>query len=221
MICRVIPLPRQGDSLVQILPLWYNHSNFEERGVHIMINKDEYKSFSDRMDKTVQLLEEEFSGIRAGRANPALLEKLTIEYYGTQTPVSQVGNISVPEARILVFQPWDASVLKLVEKEIQKSDIGINPNNDGKCLKLVFPPLTEERRLALTKQIKKYGEEAKTAIRNVRRDAVEYFKGQKKKSLITEDEQKEADKDIQNVTDKHVAQIDKLVSVKEKELMEI
>ena len=186
-----------------------------------MINKSDYNQFSEKMDRTISVLSEQLATVRAGRANPAILDKITVEYYGTETPLNQVGNITIPEARMLVFQPWDATVLKAAEKAIQKSDIGINPNNDGKTLKLIFPPLTEERRVALTKQVKKYGEDAKTAIRNIRRDAIDYFKNMKKKNEITEDEQKEAEKEIQNITDKHIAQIDKVIANKEKELMEI
>lgn len=186
-----------------------------------MINKEDYKQFSEKMDKSISVLEDQMDTVRAGRANPSILNKITIEYYGTETPINQVGNITVPEARLLVFQPWDASVLKEVEKAIQKSDIGINPNNDGKTLKLIFPPLTEERRVSLTKQVKKYGEDTKTAVRNIRREAMEYFKNLKKKSEITEDDLKDAEKEVQNITDKHVAQIDKVVAAKEKELMEI
>lgn len=186
-----------------------------------MINKSDYNQFSEKMDRTISVLSEQLATVRAGRANPAILDKIMVEYYGTETPLNQVGNITVPEARMLVFQPWDATVLKAAEKAIQKSDIGINPNNDGKTLKLIFPPLTEERRVTLTKQVKKYGEDAKTATRNIRRDAIDYFKNIKKKNEITEDEQKEAEKEIQNITDKHIAQIDKVIAGKEKELMEI
>ena len=186
-----------------------------------MLNKSDYDNFTRKMDKTVSLLSEELSEIRAGRANPAVLNKISIDYYGTPTPITQVGNITVPEARLLVFTPWDAKVLKDVEKEIQKSDLGINPNNDGKSIKLVFPPLTEERRLELTKQVKKLGEESKVAVRSIRRDAVEFFKNQKKKSEITEDDQKIAEKEIQTFTDKHIEEIDKVVAKKEKELLEV
>ena len=186
-----------------------------------MLNKEEYKPFIAKMDKSIEVLKDEISTIRAGRANPAILGKLMVDYYGVPTPVSQVGNITVPEARLLMFQPWDASVLKAVEKEIQKSDIGINPVNDGKVIKLVFPPLTEERRIELTKQIKKYGEECKVAIRSIRRDANDYFKNLKKKSEITEDDEKIATKDLQDTTDKHIAEIDKVIAAKEKEIMEI
>lgn len=186
-----------------------------------MIDKSLYKPFSEKMEKTISYLNEELTTMRAGRANPAILNKLTIEYYGVPTPVTQVGSVSVPEARTIVFQPWDASVLKAVEKEIQKSDIGINPNNDGKVLRLTFPPLTEDRRRELTKSVKKYGEDSKVAIRGIRRDAIEFFKSLKKDSTITEDDLKEAEKELQNMTDKKVAEIDKLVAEKEKELMEI
>ncbi len=186
-----------------------------------MLNKDDYKMFGTKMDKTINVLDEQLSGIRAGRANPALLNKLSIEYYGTPTPITQVGSISVPEARMLVFQPWDTSILKEVEKAILKSDIGITPNNDGKTIKLVFPPLTEERRRDLSKQVRKNGEDAKVAIRAIRRDAIEHFKNLKKKSEITEDEQSAAEKEMQNVTDRHIAEIDKIVAAKEKEIMEI
>ncbi|MBR5060442.1 MAG: ribosome recycling factor [Clostridia bacterium] len=186
-----------------------------------MLNKSDYDVFTHKMDKTVSLLSEELSEIRAGRANPAVLNKISVDYYGTPTPISQVGNITVPEARLLVFTPWDAKVLKDVEREIQKSDLGINPNNDGKCIKLVFPPLTEERRIDLTKQVKKLGEESKVAVRSIRRDAVEFFKNKKKKSEITEDDQKLAEKEIQTFTDKHIEEIDKVVAKKEKELLEV
>ena len=186
-----------------------------------MINKDEYKPYSEKMDKAISVLKSDLSTIRAGRANPAILDKLTIEYYGTTTPVTQVGSISVPEARMIVFQPWDMSTIKLVEKAILASDIGITPQSDGKTIKLIFPPLTEERRKALAKDVKKMAEESKVAIRNIRRDAIEYFKGQKKKSVITEDDLKDAEKEIPNVPDKKIAEIDKVIAAKEKEIMEI
>lgn len=173
------------------------------------------------MDKTISLLTEELAEIRAGRANPAVLNKITVDYYGTETPIPQVGNVSVPEARLLVFTPWEAKMLKEVERAILKSDLGINPSNDGKSIKLIFPALTEERRLDLAKQVRKMGEDAKVAIRSIRRDAVEYFKNQKKKSVITEDDQKQSEKDIQQFTDKHIEEIDKIVSRKDKELMEL
>ncbi len=186
-----------------------------------MINKQEYNAYSEKMDKSIKVLEEQLGGIRAGRANPSLLNKITVEYYGAPTPISQIGSISVPEARVLLFQPWDPTVLKAVEKEILKSDIGITPNNDGKAIRLAFPPLTEERRKDLTKQVKKMGEETKVAIRSIRRDAIEHFKAKQKKSEISEDDLKDAEKDLQNITDKHITETDKVVSLKEKEILEI
>jgi ribosome recycling factor len=186
-----------------------------------MLNKDDYNQFIEKMDRTISFLKEQMNTVRAGRANPAILDRITVQYYGTDTPINQIAGIAVPEARLLVITPWDGSALKEIEKAIQKSDIGINPQNDGKSIKLIFPPLTEERRLQLTKLTKTYGEDAKTAVRNVRREAVEFFKNQKKKSIITEDEQKDSEKEIQNFTDKHIAEIDKVVAAKDKELMEI
>jgi ribosome recycling factor len=185
------------------------------------MDKELYKPFEEKMQKTFEALKNELSHIRAGRANPSVLEKVTISYYGVQTPVVQVGNVNVPEARVIVIQPWDPKLLGEIEKAIQKSDIGINPTNDGKVLRLVFPQLTEERRKELTKVIKKYGEEAKVAIRTIRRDAIEHFKGDKKKSDITEDDLKEMEKDIQIITDKHISDIDKIVELKEKEILEV
>ena len=186
-----------------------------------MINKSDYDVFKKKMEGTLNFLDEEFSNIRAGRANPAILNKLTVEYYGVPTPVTQVGSVSVPEARMLVFQPYDMSVLKEVEKAIFKSDIGITPNNDGKVIRLVFPPLPEERRLDLKKQVKKLGEDAKVSVRGIRRDAIEAFKNKKKKSEITEDDVKQAETYIQKFTDKFIEDIDKKVAAKEKEIMEI
>lgn len=186
-----------------------------------MINKDDYKHSARKWTGRFPYWKNSLQRYGPGRANPAILDKITVEYYGAETPIQQLGNITIPEARMMVFQPWDLTVLKAAEKAIQKSDIGINPNNDGKTLKLIFPPLTEERRVSLTKQVKKYGEEAKTATRNIRRDAMEYFKNLKKKNEMTEDDQKDAEKEVQNITDKHIAQIDKVIAEKEKELMEI
>lgn len=183
--------------------------------------KDAYKPFEEKMKKTINVLKEELAGLRAGRANPAILDKITVDYYGAPTPINQLGNISVPEARIIMIQPWDAKILKDIEKAIQKSDIGINPNNDGKVIRLVFPPLTEERRKELTKVVKKHGEEAKVAIRAIRRDALEHFKAQKKNGEITEDDLKNAEKDMQNITDKYIAEIDKIVEAKDKEILEV
>lgn len=186
-----------------------------------MINKGDYDVYKLKMEGALEYLDDEFSNIRAGRANPGILNKLTVEYYGVQTPVTQVGSVSVPEARMLVFQPYDMSVLKEVEKAIFKSDIGITPNNDGKVIRLIFPPLTEERRVDLKKQIKKLGEDAKVSVRGIRRDAIEAFKNKKKKSEITEDDVKQAEGDIQKFTDKYIEEIDKKVAAKEKEVMEI
>jgi len=186
-----------------------------------MINKSEYERFTKKMDSSIEFLEEDLQGVRAGRANSGILNKITVDYYGVETPISQIAGISIPEARILVIQPWDTSALKNIEKAILKSEIGINPNNDGKSIKLIFPALTEERRLDLIKQIKKKGEDAKVAIRSIRRDAVDYFKVQKKNAVITEDDCKEAEKDIQDITDRKIVLIDKIVSDKDKELMEI
>ena len=183
--------------------------------------KDVLKELEERMGKTVQYMQDEFATIRAGRANPHVLDRLTVDYYGSATPIQQVGNISVPEARMIVIQPWDKSLLKAIEKAIQQSDLGINPQNDGRMIRLVFPPLTEERRKDLVKQTKKYGEEAKVAIRNIRRDAIEKFKKQQKASEITEDDYKIAEKDIQKLTDDYIKEIDKITERKDKELSEI
>ncbi len=183
--------------------------------------KDDYKPIEEKMKKTVHVLKENLAGIRAGRANPSILDKLSVDYYGAPTPINQLGNISVPEARVILIQPWDAKILKEIEKAIQKSDIGINPNNDGKIIRLVFPPLTEERRRELTKVVKKDGEEAKVAVRAIRRDAIEHLKVKKKNSEITEDDLKDAEKDIQVITDKYIAEIDKIVDLKDKEILEV
>lgn len=185
------------------------------------MNKEEFKVYGDKMGKTVESLRHEFTTIRAGRANPGVLDKLTIEYFGAVTPINQVGSISVPEPRTLVIQPWDASALKLIEKSILASDVGITPQNDGKIIRLNFPPLTEERRKELIKMVHKYAEEAKVAARNVRRDAMEKFKDMKKKSEITEDDLKDAEKEIQNLVDKACKDIDAETAKKEKELSEI
>lgn len=185
------------------------------------MNKEAYKPIEEKMKKTLQVLKENLGGIRAGRANPAILDKITVDYYGTPTPINQLGNISVPEARIILIQPWEAKILKDMEKAIQKSDIGINPNNDGKAIRLIFPQLTEERRRELTKVVKKEGEEAKVAVRAIRRDAIEHFKGQKKNTEITEDDLKNAEKDVQTLTDRYIVEIDKAVEAKDKEIMEV
>lgn len=185
------------------------------------MDKEAYKPFLEKMMKTESVLKEELAGIRAGRANPAVLDKITIDYYGVPTPINQLGNISVPEARVILIQPWEAKILKDIEKAIQKSDIGINPNNDGKVIRLVFPVLTEERRRDLTKVVKKLGEDAKVAIRSIRRDAMDHFKAQKKNSEITEDDLKDTEKDMQHLTDKSIADVDRIVEAKDQELLEV
>ena len=181
----------------------------------------DFKEFTRKMDKTLEILQEDFGAVRAGRANARVLDRIVVEYCGVDTPIGQVGTISSPDARTLVIQPWDGSLLKKIEKAIQTSDLGINPQNDGRVIRLVFPQLTEERRRELTKQVKKYGEDAKVAVRNVRRDAMDYIKGLKKKSEITEDDQKKAEKDLQELTDKYIKKVDEACAVKEKELMEL
>jgi ribosome recycling factor len=183
--------------------------------------KETYAEYTGRMEKTLDVLGKEFSTLRAGRANAAVLDRVTVEYYGAQTPVGQIASISAPEPRTLLIQPWDAGALKAIEKAIQASELGINPQNDGKVIRLVFPQLTEERRVELTRQVHKYAEEAKVAVRNIRREAVETYKAQKKRSEITEDDLKDAEKDFQELTDKYCKEIDLLVAKKEKELMEV
>lgn len=181
----------------------------------------DFKEFSRKMDKTLEILQDDFGAIRAGRANARVLDRISVEYYGVDTPIGQVGTISSPDARTLVIQPWDGSLLKPIEKAIQISDLGINPQNDGRIIRLVFPQLTEERRRELVKQVKKYGEDAKVAVRNIRRDAMDYIKKLKKDSEITEDDQKNAEKDLQDLTDKYIKKVDEACAVKEKELMEL
>lgn len=183
--------------------------------------KEEYKPVEEKMNKTIHALKEELAGLRAGRANPAILDKVMVDYYGIPTPINQLSNISVPEARIIVIQPWDMKTLKDVEKAIQKSDIGINPGNDGRVIRLVFPVLTEERRKELVKMVKKHGEENKVAIRAIRRDAIESYKLLKKNGDITEDDLKDAEKDLQQLTDKFIEEIDKIIEIKDKEIMEV
>ncbi len=185
------------------------------------MDKELYKPIEEKMKKTINVLKDNLAGIRAGRANPSILDKLTIDYYGAPTPIQQIATVSVPEARVITIQPWEAKLLKDIEKEIQKSDIGINPNNDGKVIRLVFPALTEERRKELTKQSKKEGEESKVAIRSIRRDSIESMKAKKKSGEITEDDLKDAEKDIQNLTDKYIADIDRIIEAKDKEIMEV
>ncbi len=175
----------------------------------------------DKMGKSVAALESELATIRAGRANPSVLDRITVDYYGTATPVNQMASISVAEARILVVSPYDASTLKSIEKAIQASDLGINPTNDGRVLRIVFPQLTEERRKELCKTVSKTCEESKVAIRNIRRDALDKLKAKKKNSEITEDDLKDAEKSIQKITDKNIEQIDKIGAAKESEIMSI
>lgn len=181
----------------------------------------DYSNIEERMKKTISVYEENLSEIRAGRANPAILNKVTVDYYGTATPINQVAGISVPEARLIVIQPWDMSILKEIERAILASDIGITPNNDGKVVRLNFPELNEERRKELVKDIKKMAEEAKVAVRSVRRDGIDEFKKMQKDSQITEDDLKQAEEQIQKLTDKYVDEIDKLTDSKEKEIMTI
>ena len=180
-----------------------------------------YEKYTDKMEKVLKNLHNEFTSIRAGRANPAVLDKISVDYYGAPTPIQQMAAISVSEARILVIQPWDVSTLNAIYKAILASNLGINPTNDGKVIRIVFPSLTEERRKEIVKTLSKYGEEAKVAVRNIRRDALDDFKKQKKNSEITEDDLKAAEKDIQNLTDKYVKKVDEKVKEKEKEIMEI
>ena len=172
----------------------------------------DFKHIEEKMNKTISVLQENFAEVRAGRANPAILNKIRVDYYGTPTPINQVAGISVPEARLIVIQPWDASLLKEIEKEILKAEIGINPNNDGKVIRLAFPELTEERRKELVKEIKKTAEDSKVSIRSVRREGIDEAKKAQKDSEITEDELKSAEDQIQKLTDKKVAQIDEMIA---------
>ena len=185
------------------------------------MNKDDYAEYTDRMKKTLDVMQANFAAVRAGRANAAVLDQIRVDYYGTPTPINQIASIASPDPRTLTIQPWDAGTMKLIEKAIQASDLGINPQNDGRLIRLAFPQLTEERRKELIKQVRKYGEESKTAIRNIRRDAMDAFKKQQKKSEITEDDLKNAEKDIQKRTDDYISDVDKMVAKKEKELSEI
>ena len=181
----------------------------------------DFAEYGVRMGKALDHLADEFGAVRAGRANAKVLDRITVEYYGSETPLNGVATISTPDARTLVVQPWDTSLLKEIQKAIQVSDLGINPQNDGKVIRLVFPQLTEERRRELTKQVKKYAEEAKVAMRNIRRDGMDYIKKLKKNSEITEDEQKKAEKDLQDMLDKYIKKADEALAAKEKELMSI
>ena len=181
----------------------------------------ELVELESRMLKSVEVYEGNLSEIRAGRANPAILNKISVEYYGVETPINQVAGISVPEARMIVIQPWDASVLKAIEKAILASDVGLNPNNDGKVIRLNFPDLTEERRKELAKEVRKIAEEAKVSIRSIRRDGMDTVKEEQKRSEITEDQKADFEDKIQKLTDKYVAEIDKILENKEKEIMNI
>ena len=175
----------------------------------------------EKMGKTNSVFQEELRSIRAGRANPKLLDRITVDYYGTPTPLNQIGNVTVPEARMLVIKPWEKTMLKAIEKAIQTSDLGLNPNNDGEVIRLIFPELNAERRKDLTKQVKKGAEDAKVAVRSIRRDAIEQVKKLKKDSLITEDDQRKAEEDAQKLTDKAIKEIDTVAAAKEKEIMEV
>ena len=181
----------------------------------------DFKEYGRRMDKALDHLAEEFGAVRAGRANAKVLDRITVEYYGQETPLNGVASISSPDARTLVISPWDSKLLRPIEKAIQTSDLGINPQNDGRVIRLVFPMLTEERRKELAKQVRKYAEEAKVAMRNIRRDGMDYIKKLKKKSEITEDDQKKAEKDLQDLLDKYIKKVDEATAAKEKELMAI
>ena len=182
---------------------------------------EKLKIYDEKMQKTIHALDTELASIRAGRANPNILNKLTVEYYGTPTPIQQVANISVPEARMIQIQPWESSLIKGIEKAILTSDLGLNPNNDGKVIRLIFPELTEERRKDLVKDIKKKGEAAKVAVRNIRRDANDAYKKLKKEEDVSEDEIKELEDKIQKLTDKYIKDVDAAVELKGKEIMTV
>lgn len=181
----------------------------------------DYIEFESKMKKTAEVLKTQLASVRAGRANAAVLDQITVDYYGVPTPIQQVASVSVPDPRSLLIQPWDTSVLKGIEKAILASELGINPQNDGRAIRLVFPQLTEERRKELAKQVKKYGEEAKVAVRNIRREAIDKFKKQQKASEITEDDYKTVEKDIQKLTDDYIKEVECIADKKEKELFEI
>ena len=179
------------------------------------------KEFEAKMKKSIESYEYELDGVRAGRANPNVLSRINVDYYGSPTPINQIGSVSVPDARTIVIQPWDTTTLKGIEKALLASDIGVTPANDGKVIRLVFPQLTEDRRKELKKQVSKLGEDAKVAVRNIRRDAMDKCKDMKKNSEMTEDEQKVSEKSIQDLTDKYIKEIDVITAAKEKEIMEI
>ena len=181
----------------------------------------ENKVYDDKMLKTIEVVKSNFASVRAGRANAGVLDRIMVEYYGTPTPLNQVAAVSSPDPRTLVIQPWDATLLRAIEKAIQTSDLGINPQNDGRVIRLAFPQLTEERRKELGKQVRKYGEEGKVAVRNIRRDAMEDFKKMKKNGELTEDDQKSMEKELRDLTDKRCKDIDDLTAKKEAELMAV
>ncbi len=181
--------------------------------------KEMYREYDEKMKKAIAVLEAEYKTLRAGRANPSVLDRLSVDYYGAATPINQLASVSVTEARTLAISPYDASTLKAIEKAILASDIGLNPQNDGRTIRLIFPPLTEERRKELAKQVKKTAEDSKVAVRNIRRDAID--KKQQKKSEITEDDLKNAEKDLQELTDKSIKKIDEIAAAKEKEILEV
>ena len=181
----------------------------------------DYTNIKEKMEKSISVYQEKLAEVRAGRANPAILNKIKIDYYGTPTPINQVGGISVPEARLIVIQPWDVSILKEIEKAILASDIGINPNNDGKVIRLAFPELNEERRKEIVKDVRKMAEEAKVAIRSIRREGIDTAKASQKEGEMTEDELKQAENEIQKITDNHIEEIDKILETKEKEVMSV
>ncbi|MCD8122226.1 MAG: ribosome recycling factor [Clostridiales bacterium] len=182
---------------------------------------EELKIYEDKMEKSLNVLLDDYASIRAGRANPHVLDKIKVDYYGTMTPLQQVGNISVPEARMIVIQPWEKSLIKKIEKAIQTSDLGINPSNDGSVIRLVFPELTEDRRKQLAKDVKKKGDGTKVAMRNIRRDANEAFKKQEKAGEMSEDDRKLAEEKMQKITDKMIEKVDKVIETKTKELMTV
>ena len=180
-----------------------------------------YKEFTAKMDKTIEVMQSDFAAVRAGRANAAVLDQVKVDYYGTPTPIQQIATVSSPDPRTLVIQPWETKLLKDIEKAILISDLGINPQNDGRVIRLTFPQLTEDRRKDLVKQVKKYAEDAKVAMRNIRRDGMDYVKKLKKNSEITEDDQKKAEKDLQDLLDKMIKKTDAALAAKEKELMSL
>ena len=183
--------------------------------------KEEYKIYQEKMKKSIESVISDFDAVRAGRANSAVLNRISVDYYGTPTPIQQIASVGTPDPRTLVITPWDTSALRGIEKAILESDLGINPSNDGKSIRLLFPQLTEERRKELTKQVKKYAEDAKVAMRNIRRDGMDYVKKLKKNNEITEDDQKKAEKDLQDLLDKYIKRADEALAAKEKELMAI